>query len=337
MTEVPLPWYHTDSVVAHRTRAANADESSTPRILRTNQTKEENEMTKTTKKTAPQAPAYAVGDRVIATTAATLQTPATGTVTAISQSGWFIVELDATNTEAVMASTKGKMSARVSSLQPLTDAPKAAPSAMAQFAAGVEDPKAAKAAADAATKAAKESAKESAKAAKAAKAAAKVAKLPIECPECGSSDIELGDLGGGVCLECDHEWGDDGIEEALDEAEEAASRMSEALKKARARYTKTHRPDGTPSADNGDAIAKELRELDPLEVAVLADRVMGEAAGFHAARYAGLNNGQVRMNSGNRIRGAYRKALEAGDEAEQARITKLVGIVVEEDDEQDAE
>lgn len=290
-------------------------------------------MTKTTKTTKTQAaPAYAVGDRVIATTAATLQQPATGTVTTISQTGWFIVELDSTNSPEVLASTKGKMSTRASSLQPLKAAPA---SAMASYAASVEDPAAvAKTNGDAL-----KAAKDAQKAAKAAEKAKKAApKLPTECPECESGELTTNEDGTAcTCDSCgwDSAEADGSIEEALDEAEEAAHRMSEALKKARARYTKTHRPDGTPSADNGDVIAKELRELDPLEVAALADRVMGAEAGCHATRYAGLNNGQIRMNSGNRIRGAYRKALEAGDEAEQARICKLVGIEAEDEESND--
>lgn len=283
-------------------------------------------MTKASK-TTPRA-SFAIGDRVQVTTAATLGEAAIGQIVNATASGWFIVQLD--DADRFTGCKEGKLSARAGSMVP---AP-AAPSAMASFAAATLDPKKVEKTNGDALKAAKV-AKE---AAKAKEAAPKAAKVTPECPECESGELEMETDEDGdhyTCNSCGHEWDDEGsIEEALEEAEEAASRMSEALKKARARYTKTHRPDGTPSADNGDAIAKELRELEPVEVAVLADRVMGEEAGYHATRYAGLNNGQIRMNSGNRIRGAYRKAVEAGDLAEQARISKLVGIYEEADEEE---
>lgn len=283
-------------------------------------------MTKASK-TTPRA-TFAIGDRVQVTTAATLGEAAIGQIVNATASGWFIVQLD--DADRFTGCKEGKLSARAGSMVP---AP-AAPSAMASFAAATLDPKKAEKTNGDALKAAKEAAKEAAKAEEAKEAA----KVTPKCPECESGELELEmDEDGDhyTCNSCGHEWDDEGgIEEALDEAEEAAFRMSEALKKARPRYTKTHRPDGTPSADNGDAIAKELRELEPAEVAALADRVMGEEAGYHATRYAGLNNGQVRMNSGNRIRGAYRKAVIAGDLAEQARISKLVGIYEEDGDEQ---
>jgi hypothetical protein len=131
--------------------------------------------------------------------------------------------------------------------------------------------------------------------------------------------------------------GTDELEAALDEAEEAHSKMAEALAKARKHYVKDRRPNGAATAHNGDAIARELRDLEPLEVANLADRCLKLEKGFHANRYCGigfdpadsqswnLNPGQVRMNSGNKIRGAWKKAEKDGDEATLAHLRRVLG------------
>lgn len=123
----------------------------------------------------------------------------------------------------------------------------------------------------------------------------------------------------------------DGVEEALEEAETAASKMAEALRKARVRYEKTRRPEGAASADCADLIAKELRDYEPLEVAALADRCFDLPKGTHAEKYAHLNNGQIRMNSGNKIRAAYKK----GDDAIRARIAFVLGLDQDDDDQPD--
>jgi hypothetical protein len=129
----------------------------------------------------------------------------------------------------------------------------------------------------------------------------------------------------------------DDVEAALDEAEEHASKMAQALAKARQHYVKDRRPNGAATAHNGDAIARELRDLEPLEVANLADRCLKLEKGFHANRYCGigfnpadsagwnLNPGQVRMNSGNKIRGAWNKAEKDGDEETLAHLRRVLG------------
>lgn len=131
--------------------------------------------------------------------------------------------------------------------------------------------------------------------------------------------------------------------DALDAALTVAQRMAEALRKARSRYQKTHRPMGGASADCGDQIAKELREYEPDEVARLADAVLGVAAGTHFAKYGHLNNGQIRMNSGNRIRAYYKQIAEQAAKEEKeaieelARLNKLLNLVEDEElaDEED--
>ena len=83
------------------------------------------------KKTTKPAATFNVGDRVIAQTAATLQQLATGTIKDVTKSGWFIIELDDTNSSDVLASTKGKVSARQSSLTPMLSQPTASAPASA--------------------------------------------------------------------------------------------------------------------------------------------------------------------------------------------------------------
>ena len=122
------------------------------------------------------------------------------------------------------------------------------------------------------------------------------------------------------------------VEDALDEAEEHASKMAEALRKARARYVKTTRPNGAATAHNGDVIAKELRDYEPEDVCKLADRIFALPIGTHLAKYEHLNNGQKRMNAGNRIRGAWRKQE---DKEVCDRIATLLGLNDGEDDNSD--
>ena len=123
---------------------------------------------------------------------------------------------------------------------------------------------------------------------------------------------------------------DDSDEDDLGE-ESAGCRMSEQLKAARVRYTKTRRPSGAASADNADAIAKALRDYEPLEVCEIADRVFNLPLGSHESKYSSLNPGQKRMNSGNRIRGLWRKLWIADDKLEIARVADLVGVGLSDD------
>ncbi len=113
--------------------------------------------------------------------------------------------------------------------------------------------------------------------------------------------------------------------------ESAGSRMAEQLKAARVRYAKTKRPSGAASADNADAIAKALRDFEPLEVCEIADKVFKLPIGSHESKYSGLNPGQRRMNSGNRIRGLWRKLWIADDKLEIARVADLVGVGLSDD------
>jgi len=244
-------------------------------------------MTKSTKatKNAPTSTAsFEIGNRVIATTAATNQTPAAGTITNKSSTGWLIVTLD--SPDQFSGCKGGILSARASSLKlEANEAGKlVAPATPAPVAAADK--------------------KETKKEPKAAR------KIPDECPECGSGELE-----------------------SDEEGEKEESKMAGALRKARAHYTKDVRPDGSATAHNGDLIAKELRWYEPLEVCELADRCLLCAPGYHADRYADLNPGQKRMNSGNRIRAAYRKATEDNDSVVLARINKALQLAILPDNE----
>lgn len=265
------------------------------------------------KKTAPAA-VFAVADRVIVTTAATLGQPAAGTIEATTKTGWYVVSLD--DPSAFPSAKGGKVSARVSSLQAEADAkPASAGSTLGMLqAAAKPEPKA--------------------KAPKAPKAKPEPRQIPDTCPECESGELESEkDEDGTITVRCPHcEW-----EDTIAPDADHASRMAEALRKARAHYTKDKRPDGSATAHCGDPIAKELRDYEPADVAALADKVMGVEAGTHLAKYAHLNNGQIRMNSGNRIRAEWKRVNEAGDEANIVRIAKLLNLVEIDDDEEAGE
>jgi len=89
--------------------------------------------------------------------------------------------------------------------------------------------------------------------------------------------------------------------------QEFSIRMAKALANARGAYTKSVASSGKASLHNGDTLATLLAGCEPEEVALLADLVCESPAGTHAAKYAKLNQGQVRMNSGNKIRGRIKR------------------------------
>lgn len=99
-----------------------------------------------------------------------------------------------------------------------------------------------------------------------------------------------------------------------------------------AEYERVKRADGAVSFDNGDPVARELRELDLDHVYEMTARAMREVPGKEGAkiadkfgtsigeiadklrrRYGKLNPGMQRMNLGNKLRGA-RSAVERAQE-----------------------
>ena len=93
----------------------------------------------------------------------------------------------------------------------------------------------------------------------------------------------------------------------LADDEPTGSRMAQALNKARGAYTKSKASSGKSSLHNGDDLATLLAGCEPEEVAQLADLVCESAAGTHYSKYSHLNQGQIRMNSGNKIRGRIKR------------------------------
>ena len=90
-----------------------------------------------------------------------------------------------------------------------------------------------------------------------------------------------------------------------------AHKRIEALIEAQARYTrdKEHKTaGGNPSVDNGDALAKALRGAELDAVYAQAAKALGVPEAELRTRYAGLNPGMQRMNLGNRMRAAAKKA-----------------------------
>jgi len=122
------------------------------------------------------------------------------------------------------------------------------------------------------------------------------------------------------------------VPDAEEEDEESGKRMAGTLNAYKPRYvpTTTHR--GTKSLNNGDRLAKLMAGCEPGIVALLADRVLEEEDGHHAARYERLNPGQIRMNSGNRVRSFCKVDKETwNDTAVEFVVTKAkeLGIVEE--------
>ena len=97
-------------------------------------------------------------------------------------------------------------------------------------------------------------------------------------------------------------------EEEEEEEEENLNTMAKKLRAAREHYELSVSASGSKSYHNGDTVAAFF-EAQPAEVAMeLADEFTPLPDGdTHANRYANLNIGSQRMNSGNKLRGAIRR------------------------------
>jgi hypothetical protein len=97
--------------------------------------------------------------------------------------------------------------------------------------------------------------------------------------------------------------------ETAEETTEASpgQKMARTLDRYKAGYVPCVASSGAASQNNGDEIAGILAGMTPEATAALADAILAVEAGTHAARYAALNPGQIRMNSGNRIRAAHKR------------------------------
>ena len=106
------------------------------------------------------------------------------------------------------------------------------------------------------------------------------------------------------------------IEEAIAAEDAAVAALAEMEASPFARLTKAtcdvYLRGDKKSYDNGDEIARFLRPRALIDVYVSAACLLREDVVLLRQRYAHLNPGQQRMNLGNRIRGAARKAIAAG-------------------------
>ena len=93
--------------------------------------------------------------------------------------------------------------------------------------------------------------------------------------------------------------------EILDE--EKGNRMAQTLNRYRASYVVSLTASGRKSKACGDQLSQLLEGLDHNQVARVADLAFDQEAGFHREKYGHLNNGQIRMNSGNRVRAAIKR------------------------------
>ncbi len=108
--------------------------------------------------------------------------------------------------------------------------------------------------------------------------------------------------------------------ETGDDATEASpgQKMARTLDRYKAGYVACVASSGAASQNTGDEIAGILAGMTPEATARLADVILAVDAGTHAARYAALNPGQIRMNSGNRIRAAAKRGDATAKEIKAA-------------------
>lgn len=97
------------------------------------------------------------------------------------------------------------------------------------------------------------------------------------------------------------------VEQDEDEEEEETGTMASQLRKYRERYQSCIAASGSKSLNNGDLLAQFLEYKDHDAVMALADEHTPIEGQTHAQRYAKLNNGQKRMNAGNKLRAAIKK------------------------------
>lgn len=102
------------------------------------------------------------------------------------------------------------------------------------------------------------------------------------------------------------------------EHEDSNGSMASTLAKYRKGYQISVAASGRKSLNNGDELAKILEYKDHNEVMAIAERVLEFRTGELAQRYDRLNNGQKRMNAGNRIRAALKRGDITIDDIKKA-------------------
>lgn len=94
--------------------------------------------------------------------------------------------------------------------------------------------------------------------------------------------------------------------------------MAGTLNKYRATYVTSVTFEGRKSLNNGDDLAGLLERCHHNDVARIAAIALGMDKEALVEKYAHLNNGQIRMNSGNRIRAAIKRGDITMVDVEQA-------------------
>lgn len=116
-------------------------------------------------------------------------------------------------------------------------------------------------------------------------------------------------------------WSNDDL---LAKAEELADEnqpltMGEILSKYRPFYVVSITPNGRKSRCNGDEVAQALEGVDPSRIVIAAEKLLDNVKrGELRDKYAGMNQGQIRMNVGNRLRAAVKRGDITIDEIEKA-------------------
>ena len=94
----------------------------------------------------------------------------------------------------------------------------------------------------------------------------------------------------------------------MDEKEEQEVKsMSSTMLKYRKQYEPSLSASGRKSLNSGDEIAHLLSGLEPRAVISAAERLLDLKTNELWDKYSSLNQGQQRMNAGNRIRGAVKR------------------------------
>lgn len=83
--------------------------------------------------------------------------------------------------------------------------------------------------------------------------------------------------------------------------------MAEILARYRAKYETCATASGRTSKRCGDEVSVLFTGLDQNQAALFAELALGLELGELREKYGHLNNGQIRMNSSNRVRGAIKR------------------------------
>ncbi|HCG9599646.1 TPA: hypothetical protein NJ755_003751 [Vibrio parahaemolyticus] len=99
-------------------------------------------------------------------------------------------------------------------------------------------------------------------------------------------------------------------EELVEDSDQNPKSMSGAFQSRRAKYKET---DGC-----GDELQLFLKGFAPSDVIAIAEHLLGLSSGELSKRYEHLNNGQKRMNAGNRIRSLVKKEEKTIDDVRRS-------------------